>query len=166
MAAHQSFMEYAKKRFDNNFWAAAESYLDANLDSLGIEVRRIHRAGEAEISDVKVEHVWVEDKPGMEIHFDVAVSIWFETHEGDYHYDDYDENIVWMMAHCRGDLDKNLDDFEILSVSKYNGKSRVQNPMDDALVPVINKNQLDDAAEQFLRKHYKKRYWSRCGSIR
>lgn len=113
-------------------------------------------AGETEISDVKVEHVWVEDKPGMEIHFDVAVSIWFETHEGDYHYDDYDENIVWIMAHCRGDLDKNLDDFEILHVSKYNGKSRVKDPMDDSLVPVMNKNQLDGIAEQFLRDHYKK----------
>ena len=29
--------EYVKKKFDNNFWAAAESYLEANLDSLGIE---------------------------------------------------------------------------------------------------------------------------------
>ena len=54
MAAHRSFAEYVKKRFDNNFWAAAESYLDANLDSLGIELKRIHRAGETEISDVKV----------------------------------------------------------------------------------------------------------------
>lgn len=156
MAAHRSFAEYVKKKFDNNFWAAAESYLEANLDSLGIELRRIHRAGETEISDVKVEHVWVEDKPGMEVHFDVAISIWFETHEGDYHYDDYDENIVWMMAHCRGDLDKNLDDFEIMCVSKYNGKSRVKDPMDDSLVPVMNKNELDEIAEQFLRTHYKK----------
>ena len=156
MAAHRSFAEYVKKKFDNNFWAAAESYLEANLDSLGIELKRIHRAGETEISEVKVEHVWVEDKPGMEVHFDVAISIWFETHEGDYHYDDYDENIVWMMAHCRGDLDKNLDDFEILRVSKYNGKSRVKDPMDDSLVPVMNKNELDEIAEQFLRTHYKK----------
>lgn len=151
MAAHRSFAEYVKKRFDNNFWAAAESYLEANLDSLGIELRRIHRAGEKEISDVKVEYVWVEDKPGMEIHFDVAVSIWFETHEGDYHYDDYDENIVWMMVHCRGDLDKNLDDFEILSVSKYNGKSRLKNPMDDTLVPIIQYEKLEDVATDFLR---------------
>lgn len=156
MAAHRSFAEYVKKKFDNNFWATAESYLEANLDSLGIELKRIHRAGETEISDVKVEHVWVEDKPGMEVHFDVAISIWFETHEGDYHYDDYDENIVWMMAHCRGNLDKNLDDFEILRVSKYNGKSRVKDPMDDSLVPVMNKNELDEIAEQFLRTHYKK----------
>lgn len=75
-------------------------------------------AGETEISDVKVEHVWVEDKPGMEMHFDVAISIWFETHGGDYHYDEYDENIVWMMAHCRGDLDKNLDDF-LVPIIRY-----------------------------------------------
>lgn len=39
MAAHRSFVEYVKKRFDNDFWAAAESYLEANLDSLGIELR-------------------------------------------------------------------------------------------------------------------------------
>ena len=37
MAAHRSFAEYVKKKFDNNFWAAAKSYLEANLDSLGIE---------------------------------------------------------------------------------------------------------------------------------
>ena len=31
MAAHRSFAEYVKKRFDNNFWAAAESYLMQTL---------------------------------------------------------------------------------------------------------------------------------------
>lgn len=153
-ATQRSFTEYVKKRFDDNFWAAAESYLEENLDSLGIELKRIHRAGEMEISDFKIEHVWVEDKPGMEVHFDVAISIWFETHEGDYHYDDYDENIVWMMAHCHGDLDKNLDDFEILRVSKYNGKSRVKDPMDDSLVPIIPYKKLDDVATEFLQEYY------------
>ena len=154
MAAHRSFADYVRKRFDNDFWVAAESYLEANIHALGLEQRRIHRAGDHEISNVKVEYVWVEDKPGMEIYFDVAVSIWFEVHEGDYHYDDYDENIVWMMVHCRGNLDKNLDDFEILSVSKYNGKSRPQNPMDDSLVPIIPYSNLDDIATAFLTEHY------------
>lgn len=154
MRLDRSFAEYVKKRFDNDFWAAAESYLEDNLDSLGIELRRIHRAGETEISDVKVEHVWVEDKPEMEIHFDVAISIWFETHEGDYHYDDYDENIIWIMAHCRGDLDKNLDDFEILSISKYDGKSRVKDPMDDSLVPIIPYEKLEEVATEFLRDNF------------
>lgn len=154
MAAQRSFTEYVKKRFDNNFWAAAEGYLDENYDSLGLELKRIHRAGEYEVSDVKVEYVWVADKPGMEIQFDVAVSIWFEVQEADYHYDDYDENIVWMMAHCRGNLDCNLDDFEILSVSKYNGKSRAKNPMDDSLVPIIPYEKLEDVAADFLRDNF------------
>lgn len=26
-AAHRSFAEYVKKKFDNNFWAAAEKFL-------------------------------------------------------------------------------------------------------------------------------------------
>lgn len=154
MASYHSFTEYVKKRFDNNFWSVAESYLEANFDFLGIELRRIHRAGEIEISDVKVEHVWVEDKPDMEIYFDVAVSIWFETHEGDYHYDDYDENIVWMMVNCRGNLEKKLDDFEVLQVSKYNGKSRTKAPMDDALVPVIPHEKLEYVATEFLRENF------------
>ena len=98
--------------------------------------------------------MWVEYKPDMEIHFDVAVSILFETHEGDYYYDDYDENIVWMMAHCRGDLDKNLDDFEILSVSKYNGKSLLKNPMDDSLVPIIPYEKLEEVATDFLCNNF------------
>ncbi len=51
---------------------------------------------------------------------------------------------------------KYFDDFEILQVSRYNGKSRAKNPMDDSMVPVINKNQLDDIAEQFLQEHYPK----------
>lgn len=115
---------------------------------------RIHKIGEIEISDVKVEHVWVEDKSDMEISFDVAVSIYFEIHEGDYHYDDYDEHIVWMMVHCCGDLNQKLDNFEILSVSKYNGKSRMQDPMDDSLVPIIPHDKLEEAATEFLRNNF------------
>ena len=92
----------------------------------------------------------------------MAISIWFETHEGDYHYDDYDENIVWMMAHCRGDLDKNLDDFEILRVSKYNGKSRVKDPMDDSLVPIIPYEKLDDVATEFLQEYYPPHFAFQC----
>lgn len=154
MSANRSFTEYVKSKFDNYFWNAAEAFLQDNLSSLDIELYRIHKVGEIEISDVKVEHVWVEDKPDMEISFDVAVSIYFEIHEGDYHYDDYDEHIVWMMVHCYGDLNQKLDNFEILSVSKYNGKSRMQDPMDDPLVPIIPHDKLEEVATEFLRNNF------------
>lgn len=59
MAANRSFTEYDRKKYDNQFWNAAETFLSDNLSKLDIELYRIHKAGEAEISDVKVEHVWV-----------------------------------------------------------------------------------------------------------
>lgn len=132
MAANRSFTNYVAKRFDNNFWAVAKQYMNDNKDSLCSELRRIHCAGEMEISDVKVEHVWVDDLPGMKIQFDVALSVWFEISDGNHHYDDSEEKIKWIMARCCGDLDCGLKDFEIFEITGYNGKNRVQNLMDDS----------------------------------
>lgn len=44
-----------------------------------------------------MEHVWGEDLPEMAIQFDVALSVVFEIHETDYHYDDTEEKKIWMM---------------------------------------------------------------------
>jgi hypothetical protein len=38
MANTRSFTEYVAKTFDNQFWAAAETYLDENIESLDIEL--------------------------------------------------------------------------------------------------------------------------------
>lgn len=156
MANSRSFKEYVAKTFGNQFWAVAEEYLYENYDSLDLQLYRIHKAGALEIADVHVEYVWVNDLPEMKIQFDVAISVTFEIPEADHHYDDSEEKKIWIMVRCRGDLDCNLQDFEIFDVSSYNGKNLVKNPMDDALVPVITKNNLDDVAEEFLRRHYPK----------
>lgn len=156
MADSHSFTEYVAQTFDNQFWVAAEEYLREYMDALDLELYKIHRAEEIEIQDVNVEHVWVEDLPEMAIQFDVALSVVFEIHEADYHYDDTEEKKIWMMVRCRGDLAQDLADFEIFEVSNYNGKNWAKKPMDDALVPVIYKDNLERVAEQFLRDHYKK----------
>lgn len=156
MTDSHSFTEYVAKTFDNQFWKAAEEFLCENQDDLDIELYKIHKAGETEIQDVNVEYVWIDDLPGMAIQFDVALSVSFEIHEADYHYDETEEKKIWMMVRCRGDLAKDLEDFEIFEVSDYKGKNRAKKPMDDALVPVINKDNLEKVAEQFLRDHYKK----------
>ena len=91
MAVNRSFTDYIKRRFDNNFWSVAEEFLRDNADYVEGLSNKLHRVGEIEISDVKVEHVWVEDKPDTEIQFAVAISVVFNIQEGDYHYDDYEE---------------------------------------------------------------------------
>ena len=69
MAEHRSFTDYVRTRFDSNFWAAAEEYLKNNIDDLDLNLYRVHKIGEIELSDVKVEYVWVHDLPGMKIQF-------------------------------------------------------------------------------------------------
>lgn len=154
MCINRSFTDYVAKRFDNNFWAIAEKYIDENKDALGIELYKIHRAGEREITDVVVEHVWVDDLPEMKIQFDVALSICLEISEGDYHYDNSEEKMIWIMVRCRGDLENKLDDFEVFDVKGYNGRNRAQNPMDDSLVPYIPYEKLEDVAKEFLKNNY------------
>lgn len=87
MAGCRSFKEYVAKAFDNQFWKVAEEYLRESFDVLDMELYKIHKAGELEIADVQVEHVWVDDLPGMKIQFDVALSVIFEISEADHHYD-------------------------------------------------------------------------------
>ena len=154
MMVNRSFTEYMKKRFDNNFWAVAEEFLTDNTDYVEGLSYKLHKVGDVEILDVSVEHVWVEDKPDMEIQFDVAISVNFCIQEGDYHYDDSEERSIWLMVQCRGDLDKNLDDFDILQYDVYNGKSRGQDPMDDSLVPYIPTEKMEKEAEAFLSRYF------------
>lgn len=134
----------------------AEKYLEENQEYLAANLNRIHQVGEIIPSEVKVEHVWVADLPGMEIQFDIALSVEYEATERDYHYDNSDGDGMWLMVRCQGSLDNDLDDFEVFEVSEFCNKNRVENPMDDELVPVIHSEKLDAVAEDFLRKHYKK----------
>lgn len=41
----------------------------------------------------------------------MALSVVFEVHEADCHYDETEEKKIWMMARCRGDLAKELVGF-------------------------------------------------------
>lgn len=140
MAGVHSFKEYVSKKFDDKFWSIAEEFVDEHsddLESLGVELRNAHRAGELEIQNVRVEHVWAIDRPGSEVGFDVALSVEFIVNEGDYHYDDYDEYTIWLMLSCVGDIDQRLDDCLINEVSLYSKRNRTQSELDDSLVPYI-----------------------------
>ena len=162
MPDSRSFTEYVSNTFSNQFWAAAEEYLQQNWDLDEYDFYKIRRPGEPELDDVKVEHVWVFDRPGMCIQFDVAVSLHLIISDDDHHYDEYEEKDKWLMLRCEGDLDKDLEDMSIFEASEYNGKNRAKNVLDDSLVPVIGKDDLDDIADAFLRRHYKKALLEPC----
>ena len=154
MAGNCSFKEYIKDAFENQFWELAEEYLRENFNPLDIKLYKVHRAGEPEVTDVQVEHVWIEDLPEMKIQFDVALSVVFEIPEADYHYDESEEKGMWLMVRCHGDISNNLQDFKVFEVSDYSGKNRTKNPLDDSLVPYIPYEKLDEVATSFLEEYY------------
>lgn len=151
--ADRSFTEYVAHTFDNQLWKVSEDWYEENKDSVEVDESILHKIGELEIEKVTVMHVWVEDRPDMRIQFDVAVEVEFSIGEGDYHYDNDFEGKDWLMISCEGDLDKDLKDFTITDVNHYDGKSRRQDPLSDALVPYIKKTDLDRASEEILKKY-------------
>jgi hypothetical protein len=141
-------------RFYDELFTAIQSYTADNCDDLDLRLYRVRNIGGIEMSDIEVKFVSVNDLPDMKIDFDVAVEAELEVRESDYHYDESENCRQWFMLKCSGDLDCNLDDFTISSVTEYTSKNKQSKPMSDSLVPIINKEQLESVAADFLRRHY------------
>lgn len=154
MAGNRSFKDYVADRFYNEIFAAIQSCTADNYDDLILRLYRVRNIGGIELSDIEVKFVSVNDLPDMRIEFDVAVEAELEVREADYHYDESEFCKQWFMLKCSGDLNCNLDDFTISSVTEYTSKNRQPKPMSDSLVPIINKEQLESVATDFLRRYY------------
>lgn len=133
---------------------AIQSYIGDNYKNLDLKLYRVRTIGGIELSDIEVKFVSVSDLPDMKIAFDVAIEAELEVRESDYHYDESENCRQWFMIKCSGDLSSDLDDFEILSTTEYTSKNKQAQPMSDSLVPIINKDQLEAATVDFLRRHY------------
>jgi DNA-binding XRE family transcriptional regulator len=154
MTHTRSFKEYISGRFYNELYANAEDVIDRDLASINLTFYKLNRPGKPEVENITVEHIWVNDEPGSEIQFDCAVSVSLIIRDQDYHYDNEEEKTVWIMARCRGDLDKNLDDFDIFASYPYDGKNKQRKPLDDSLVPYMPEKYLEQEAKEILEKYY------------
>lgn len=154
--ADRSFKEYVANHFYDELFAAIKEYIEANSDRLDLYSRVVSNIDAAELSDIDVKMVGVEDQPEMRILFDVVVEAEIEVSETTRHYDESDLVTQWFDIRCTGNLDKKLSDFEILNVASYNQKSKHNRPLSDSLVPILYKDQVEEAATAFLRKNYPK----------
>ena len=154
MATGRSFAEFVKKKCYNGLYEAAESYVNDNWRSFNLYSKRLHKIGDVEFIDARIQRVYVSDLPGMRVGFDVAMEIELEIKEGDYHYDESDICYPWIRIFCEGDLARGLEDWKINSVFLYNQKTPPPNSLSDALVPYIPYDRLEDEASAFLREYY------------
>ncbi|MGF7142412.1 hypothetical protein HNQ56_000830 [Anaerotaenia torta] len=154
MGSNHSVTDYVAERFENEIFNTIQSYIEDNYDILKLQLYRVRNIGGIELSDLIVKSVSINDLPDMKIEFDVAVEAELEVRESDYHYDETENCTQWFMLKCSGDLDCNLDDFKISSIKEYTGKNKQSKPMSDSLVPIITKDDLENVATDFLRRHY------------
>jgi len=154
LAGNRSFKDYVVDRFENELFAAIQSYIEDNYDDLDLQLYKVRSIGGIELSDIEIKFVSVNDLPGMKIEFDVVVEADLVVRESDYHYDESEYCSQWFMLKCLGDLDSNLDDFTISSVTEYIGKNKQPKPMSDSLVPIIYREQLESVATDFIRRYY------------
>lgn len=156
MKGIRSFTEYVQDTFYNRICTEAKSFVRNNASDLDLNIGKLHRFGDVEIDDIKVEHVWIHSLPGTRIGFEVAVSVDLVVYDGNHHYDNDQESLPWLLMKCEGDLAQGLKDFKIFSTEKYNGRGRHKDRLDDALVPVISRENLEQHARFFLEKNYRK----------
>ena len=154
MAGNRSFKDYVADRFENELFAAIEDYTSENYNNLDLRLYKVRNIGGVELSEIEVKFLAVNDLPGMKIEFYVVVEAELEVRELDYHYDESENCSQWFMLKCFGDLDRNLDDFSISGITEYTNKNRQLQPMSDSLVPIINREQLEFVATDFLRRNY------------
>lgn len=155
MAGDRSFKAYVASRFYNELYDAVSGYLEQNYSDLDVSSQLVRTIDSAELSDIEVKHVFIDDLPGMEIAFDVLLEAVFEISETDRHNDRHDEKTQWFKVSCTGDLSQDLDDFAISATEEYNYRGKQDNPMSDSLVPIIYKEQLEAVARAFLEEYYK-----------
>ena len=154
MATQRSFKEYVADKFYDQLSAAVSTYIEDNLSSLDLCSNRVSHVDAAELSDISIKMVGVDDLPGTGISFDVILEAEICISENSRHHDSSDEKYIWFSVNCTGDLNCGLADMAITNVEVYNRKSQYNKPLDDALVPVIHSNELDAVATDFLRRNY------------
>lgn len=154
MAQVRSFRDYVSHRFYNELYASIADFLTDGAATLGVSSRTVRSIDSAELSEIDVKQVYVDNRPDMKIAFDVLLEAQFEISERDRHNDRFDEKTTWFKVSCTGDLEQELNDFTVTGICEYDAKSKRANPMDDALVPVIKKDQLEKEATDFLTRYY------------
>lgn len=87
MVRQRSFTSYVADRFYNELFAAISDFAEENSDDLNLRLYQVNRIGGIELSDITIKYVSVNDLPGSEIEFEVAIEAEFNVREADYHYD-------------------------------------------------------------------------------
>ena len=146
MTRNCSFKEYITNRFYNDIFDEVSKYIVRSEDVVRSQLKSysIYQFEEPVLSKLEVRSIYVEDQPNMQISFDIVVNAEIVDK------DDADKIFhQWFKLGCFGDLNCDLDDFQILSINIYHNKPEYQNRLSDKLLHYISRDDLDQVAMEF-----------------
>lgn len=154
MPVARSFKDYVSSQFYNEIFDAAAAFIEENTESLRLETRKVDAIGSVALTDIEIKTVNIEDRPGLGIGFVILVEAELEVSDANHRSDKSAQLYRWLQFDCEGNLANGLQDWSITNVQLYDTRKNIQASLDDALVPVISKDQLDEVASAFLEKYY------------
>ena len=153
MASVSSFRDVIANMYYNELFDELSEYIEDNPDKLESNSYHVQSPDEAALSDFDIIMIDITDSPGNSILFDVIVSAEVEIAETVRRNRETDGIEQWFRISCKADLNDGIQNFQINSVSIYNkyreGKT---GRLSEYLVPIIEKEQFDDVATEFLNE--------------
>jgi len=154
MANINSFRDVILNMFYNELYDELSAYIEDNPDKLESSSYHVQSPDEAALSDFEIIMIDITDSPGNAILFDVIVSAEVEIAETVRRNRETDGIEQWFRISCRADLDDEIQNFCISSISLYNKyREHKTGRLSEYLVPIIEKEQFDDVATEFLREY-------------
>ena len=151
MTRNCSFKEYITNRFYNDIFDEVSKYIVRSEDVVRSQLKSysIYQFEKPVLSKLEVRSIYIEDQPNMQISFDIVVNAEIVDK------DDADKIFhQWFKLGCFGDLNCDLDDFQILSINIYHNKPDYQNRLSDKLLHYISRDDLDQVAMDFVARYY------------
>lgn len=116
----------------------------------------VYRVVDVSGVDIHINAVWIDNNKESSLNFDIAVEVDAEVEGvyGKHHDHDCFNSHFWLLINCKGDLKNKLNDFKIVGIYEYDGKSKPKKPLSGDLVPIIKKEDYDTYATEILEKYY------------
>lgn len=153
-----NFLEFLQQdRFYNLIYNEIFDFLEENKelieDTLHDGISNI-----TEIQDMELDfkNVWIDNKDGSRIDFDIAISVDLSVTARYGKHRDIDEfyaNNIWITIYCTGNIENKLKDFEIIGIEEFN-KSKPKKPLSGDLVPIISGKEYRKYANEILERYY------------
>lgn len=156
MESLKSFKEYVKDNFYNELFFAVDKYIQEFPDKMVMNSKALDEVDQAELHDIVIKLVSIDDIPEDNISFFVAVEADIVIYQVK-SYHNVGEDLVRQKfkIECSLKLGHDTCDLLVHEVSFYSKYDKKTNKiMTDQMIPIIYANEFEEVAAEFLNQYY------------